>query len=200
VRGPCANRTLPVVPRTVVSAFDKTGNWSRHYREAGYDVVQLDLQNGQDVRFLPFIPGQIHGVILQPPCTYFTNSGARWKRTEEEMAQAMALVDAGLRLVALYRPEWWVLENPVGKLSRWLGPPRLMFDPCEYGGYLEPAGDAYTKRTCLWGDFAEPPKRPVTPVEGSKMWRLYGGKSMRTKNARSATPLGFARAFFEANP
>ena len=24
------------------------------------------------------------------------------------------------------------------------------FDPCDYGGYLDPIGDEYTKRTCLW--------------------------------------------------
>jgi hypothetical protein len=31
------------------------------------------------------------------------------------------------------------------------------------------------------------------------MWRCYGGKSERTKTARSTTPMGFARAFFEVN-
>ena len=31
------------------------------------------------------------------------------------------------------------------------------------------------------------------------MHRLYGGKSIATKNARSATPEGFAYAFFMAN-
>ena len=40
---------------------------------------------------------------------------------------------------------------------------------------------------------------PVDPVEGSKMHRMYGGKSLATKNARSVTPRGFAYAFFAAN-
>jgi len=70
----------------------------------------------------------------------------------------------------------------------------------EFGGWCDnPAEDAYTKRTCLWGDFQEPEKKPVDPVDGSKMHRLYGGKSERTKEMRSMTPRGFARAFFAAN-
>jgi hypothetical protein len=32
------------------------------------------------------------------------------------------------------------------------------------------------------------------------MWKLYGGKSDKTKEKRSETPKGFAQAFFEANP
>lgn len=42
-------------------------------------------------------------------------------------------------------------------------------------------------------------KTPVDPTEGSKMHRLYGGKSERTKMMRSITPMGFANAFYEAN-
>jgi hypothetical protein len=62
--------------------------------------------------------------------------------------------------------------------------------------------EAYTKRTGLWGNFRRPARCRIEPVrccpQGSPLQR-YGGKSQRTKNARSATPLGFARAFFEVN-
>lgn len=178
--------------KTVVSLCDFTGNWSQPYADAGYAVVRVDLQAGQDVRLLEYL-GEAHGVLAAPPCTVFAASGARWTRSPEEMMAGLAVVDACLRIVAACRPRWWALENPVGKLSRYLGPPRLYFQPSEYG-------DRYTKRTCLWGDFTPPPKQPTTPTEGSKMWAGFGGKSQRTKNARSATPMGFARAFFEANP
>lgn len=93
---------------------------------------------------------------------------------------------------------WWALENPVGKLVRYLGKPLMRFNPCDYG-------DPYTKRTCLWGSFTPPlplilgKDLSVSPTEGSKMHTQYGGRSQATKNARSATPLGFARAFFDAN-
>ncbi len=144
-------------------------------------------------------PGRVHGVLCAPPCTVFANSGNRWHRTPEEMAAGLAVVDACLRFVAVCRPVWWCLENPVGKLSRYLGEPVMRFQPCDYG-------DPWTKRTCLWGNFARPMARPVEAVEGSKMHLMAGvsptdsvAVATRKRAARSATPLGFARAFFDAN-
>jgi len=43
------------------------------------------------------------------------------------------------------------------------------------------------------------PTNIVEPTEGSKMWKKYGGKSEKTKTARSETPIGFANAFYQAN-
>lgn len=115
------------------------------------------------------------------------------------MLEALSVVDACIRLVYACRPKWWALENPIGKLVRYLGRPRMYFQPCDYG-------DPYTKRTCLWGDFVPPfplfvgEDRKVKPVLGNTPIMKLGGKSMRTKNRRSQTPAGFSRAFFEVNP
>lgn len=180
--------------RTILSLCDYTGNWSRPYEEAGYRVVRVDLKNGGDVRLLEF-PGQIHGILAAPPCTMFASSGARWTRTDEQMIEALSVVDACLRAVAVCRPAWWALENPVGKLSRYLGPPAMRFDPWQFGRMT---GDAYTKRTCLWGQFTPPVWDSTQPKEGSRMHRLP--PSEKRAELRSATPLGFAYAFKEANP
>jgi hypothetical protein len=111
-------------------------------------------------------------------------------------------MDACLRFVALYRPKWWALENPVGRMRKWLGPPRLIFNPCDYAGWGDET-DRYTKKTLLWGEFNPPEKRWQEPVkvcsQGSWIQKL-GGASERTKGLRSMTPLGFAKAFREANP
>lgn len=61
----------------------------------------------------------------------------------------------------------------------------------------------YTKKTGLWGDFnRELKKHPLAPIrccsQGSPLQKL-GGKSDRTKEIRSLTPVGFAQAFYEAN-
>jgi len=185
--------------KKILSLCDFSGNWSAPYRNAGYEVVQVDLQiSGQDVRLLQRESG-VHGILAAPPCTCFASSGARWQRTDDDMREALSIVDACIRIAWACKPAWWVLENPVGKIVRWLGKPRMYFQPCDYG-------DPYTKRTGLWGDFTPPlpmllgESRAVRPVEGSKMWANYGGKSLRTKNARSATPAGFAKAFFDCNP
>jgi hypothetical protein len=62
--------------------------------------------------------------------------------------------------------------------------------------------NVYTKRTVLYGNFSVPEKRRIEPVNTSKQgsWlQSLGGKSARTKELRSVTPAGFARAFYEAN-
>lgn len=178
---------------TILSLCDFTGEWSRPYREAGYDVRQVDLKRGDDVRLFEALPYPVRGILAAPPCTEFASSGARWwaEKGEAKLLEALSIVDACLRIVTIHRPQWWVLENPIGRLSRYLGPPRMTFDPCDYG-------DCYTKRTCLWGDFAMPLKQPVEAVEGSKMHRLPPSDDRAA--LRSVTPAGFSRAFFEANP
>ena len=91
----------------------------------------------------------------------------------------------------ILQPEWWAMENPVGRLPRYIGKWNYTFNPCDYG-------DPWTKRTCMWGDHVQPRKNPVEPTEGSKHWRL--SPSPQRAALRSETPPGFARAFFEANP
>lgn len=185
--------------RRILSLCDYSGTWSQPYVDAGYDVLRIDLQrDGRDIRLLEREEG-VHGILAAPPCTCFATSGNRWQRTDDDMREALSVVDACIRLAWACRPKWWALENPIGKLVRYLGKPKLYFQPCDYG-------DPYTKRTCLWGTFTPPLPlllgrlTACKPVEGSKIWSRYGGKSAATKNARSETPKGFAQAFFEVNP
>lgn len=182
-----------------------TGAWSAPYRAAGYAVVIVDpladppdtvesyLSRLQTSNARP----KVHGVLAAPPCTHFSSSGARWWKQKDEQGltvAAVATVRACLAVIALLRPAWWAMENPVGRIARLvpeLGPYRMTFDPCDYG-------DPYTKKTCLWGRFCPPNKVPVAPTEGSKMHRLPPSKDRW--RLRSATPPGFAQAFFAANP
>ena len=192
---------------TILSLCDYTGNWPRSYGDAGYDVIQVDLVHGWDVLDLALhtddLPS-IHGVLAAPPCDHFASSGARWwteKDADGRTEQGLAIVDACLSIIDQVEPVWWALENPIGRLPTLrpdtLGKPGFMFDPCDYG-------DPYTKRTCLWGSFIAPlplfigGDQSVYPHEGSKMWRLP--PSPTRKQQRSATPMGFARAFYAANP
>ena len=184
-------------PKIILSLCDFSGAWSAPYTDAGYKVIRVDLKTGQDVRLLEY-PGRVHGILAAPPCTHLAASGARWwkDKGDDALVEGVSLVDACLRFVAVCSPVWWALENPVGRLRTYLGPPRLIFNPCDYG-------DPYTKRTCLWGEFQIPYKTPVKPLrvcsQGSWVQKL-GGKSERTKELRSITPPGFAREFFRTNP
>lgn len=164
-----------------------TGAWSKPYKEAGYDVRVITMPD--DVRlYTP--PKNVYGILAAPPCTMFASSGARWARTNEQMLEAIGIADACARIILITKPKFWALENPIGKLQRWFGRPKMYFQPYEYG-------DPYTKRTALWGKFNEPVKNPVEPIEGGKIWRMPPSPDRQAM--RSITPAGFAKAFMEAN-
>jgi len=182
------------VRQVVISLCDYTGIWGGQYEDE-YDVLYVDLQrDDSDIRMFKYLVGRVvRGVICQPPCDAFAGSGARWwaEKGLEPLLAGLALVDSCLRIVQCHNPDWWVLENPVGRLRHYIGPPVMYYHPCDYG-------DPYTKKTCLWGEFnTDLPRTPVEPTEGSKMWRL--GPSPERKNLRAATPTGFAKAFRAAN-
>lgn len=175
--------------KTILSLCDYSGVWSQPYLDAGYKVYRVDLQHGHDVRLLGFLNERIHGILAAPPCTHFSRAGAHlWKKKGvEALHDGLALVDACLRAVAIYKPTFWALENPIGRLKDYLGEPQFKFDPYFFG-------DPWTKRTWLWGEFNRPQENRVTPSLGDITTR---GSS--DKNRRSKTPPGFAQAFFEAN-
>lgn len=178
--------------RTILDLCAGTGQWSQPYVDAGYHVVRLDMENGDDVRLMRADSvGSVHGILAAPPCTEFAGSGARWwlGKGESAVLEGLSVVDACLRLVRVFAPQWWALENPVGRLVHYLGEPRMSFNPCDFG-------DPYTKKTLLWGEFTRPCRHPVEPTLGSLMHRM----SSTWKRQRSATSPAFARAFFEANP
>ena len=192
--------------KRILSLCDYTGVWSKPYRDNGYEVIQVDLKYGQDIRLFCY-QDDIHGIIAQPPCTHFAGSGARWwkQKGEKPLLEGLALVDACLRFVAVCNPKWWVLENPVGRLKRWIGNPKFRYNPCDFALLADyPQEEAYTKKTCLWGNFIIPSlillgqNTYVEPILGSKMHKLPPSKDRAM--LRSITPQGFARAFFKCNP
>lgn len=105
----------------------------------------------------------------------------------------------------------WVIENPVGAISKLWRKPDFIFHPWQYGGYL-PIGDvhplypkyilprdAYPKKTCYWtgGGFTMPPQKPVIFPKGtSKQNNLLGGKSKLRSKVRSVSPRGIAKAIY----
>ncbi|KKL06601.1 hypothetical protein LCGC14_2594400 [marine sediment metagenome] len=180
-------------PNVILDLCSGSGSWSEPYKKHGYDVRQIDILDGIDIRLMEKLDCTIHGILAAPPCTALAVSGARWWAKKGNMAllESLSIVDACIRAVNIYCPKWWALENPIGRLSRYLGPPVMKFQPWEYG-------DPWTKRTCLWGHFITPTKSPVFPIEGGKIHRMP--PSPERSRLRSITPPGFAKAFFEANP
>lgn len=197
---------------TVLSLCDRTGNMVRPWADAGYECLCVDIQHegtrkdgkitwiGADIlTWLP--PPRYYAIVFAfPPCTNLAVSGARWFRKKGlgGLSKAIDLVET-CRRIAEWSEAPWMLENPVSTLSSYWRRPDHIFQPCEYGGYLDPTGDHYTKKTCLWtgNGFRMPPPKPVLPLEGSKMHRLPS--SADRSDMRSATPQGFSQAVFEEN-
>lgn len=189
--------------KTILDLCSGTGSWSLPYRNAGYNIIEIEIKNGDDVRLFKKPKNRVKGILAAPPCTHLAGSGARyWKeKGEKKLIEALSIVDACLRIVIVTKPKFWALENPVGRLVHYLGKPKMYFHPYEFG-------DPWTKKTCLWGEFNIPKKNPVEPEfviasnkdRYSKIHWSTGGKSEKTKILRSKTPSSFAKAFFEANP
>lgn len=159
---------------------------------------------------------QVRFVAGFPPCTDVAVSGAAHfesKAAKDKHFQAKAaLVAEQCRVIGALSGAPWFFENPVSVFASIFGKPDCTFNPFDFGGYLPEddqhpdypeiiaSRDAYPKKTCLWtgNGFELPPVKPVHVRPGySDQHHKLGGKSMKTKNIRSATPRGFAQAVFE---
>lgn len=168
-----------------------SGSWSKPYKDAGYDVRLITLPDNNVRIYYP--PDNVYGILAAPPCTHFSCSGARYWSQKDKDGRTLLdtqIISRVLMIIAFSRPKFWCIENPVGRLNKWLGIPFMRFDPCDYG-------DPYTKLTCLWGLFRTPLMNSVKPSLGSKMHLICPSKNRSA--VRSITPPGFAKAFFEAN-
>ena len=192
------------------------------FEGGGYiEYIQMDLWNLDNIELIRkwFSQENVVFGMAFPVCTDLAVSGAaHFARKEQE--------NPGFQIKASNHARWcaslfaalgvpYFIENPVSRLATLWRKPDYSFHPYEYGGYIHEDDaehpkwpdyiaprDAYPKKTCLWtgGGFTMPWTDPVEPEEGHSRQHLkLGGKSMKTKNIRSATPRGFARAVFEWN-
>lgn len=153
-----------------------------------------------------------------PECTHMAVSGARHFASKLEKDPDIQHRAARLAMlvehVANFYGAKWGAENPVSVLSSLWRKPDFTFHPYEYGGYLPVSDvhpiypehikprDAYPKKTCIWcGNGFQQPQIKCVPVDSgySVQYHRLGGRSLKTKNIRSATPRGFATAVFLAN-
>jgi hypothetical protein len=197
---------------TNVETFDSGGTIS---------YVHMDLWNVNNITRMQewFSQENVVFGMAFPVCTDLAVSGAAHFARK-------AKADPEFQIKASNHARWcaslfealeipYFIENPVSRLATLWRKPNYSFHPYEYGEYIPDAEaehprwpdyiapkDRYTKKTCLWtgGGFTMPPKRPTQKPDGYSQQHLkLGGKSQRTKDIRSATPRGFARAVFEAN-
>jgi len=202
--------------RIILDLCGGSGAWSEPYSKAGQLVNVIDpnanayyeINTRETVQqFLEYLltpgckyPYEVGGILMAPPCTEFSGSGARWWRDKElffpeRLECAIETVLACLAIKDILKPDWWCLEQPVGRIMRCvpkLGKWKMTFQPNHYG-------DPWTKLTCLYGEFnVDLERNEVEPTEGSKMHLMSPGPERAAK--RAETSPGFAKAFCKANP
>ncbi len=224
-----------------------TGAWSRPYKEAGYDVrvitlPEWDIKNvdideiGGTITFRSEVDGidwqtikmkDIYGILSAPPCTMFSDARTNAK-TPRDLREGMKTVLGCMAVVYMCQYstksdqqkspplKFWALENPwYGRLKWFLGKPAFEFSPWEFG-------DAYKKRTAIWGYFNEPIKtiKNIDEVMTKEQQELHKTnpqklpkfdymkskdihpeyfKTFDRQTRRAITPKGFAEAFYKAN-
>lgn len=206
---------INIKDKIILDLCGGSGSWSRFYKQNGYDVRVITLPEYDVFTYDP--PKEVHGILAAPPCTEFSVLNCIAAPRDRDEASGMAVVEACLRIINQCEKKWWALENPVGHLRKYLGDPKLTFQPWWYG-------DSWTKHTDIWGDFKLPEREFYSWDDVPDKLPLYIRKERDKPNFaflhksakqmipqlqwanpqtdadfRVITPPGFAKVFFEAN-
>lgn len=221
-----------------------TGSWGKPWADAGYDVKNITLPQWDvnltgrlNNKLIFYHPNkkihmevnidEVYGILAAPPCTMFSDARTNAK-TPRDLREGMKTVLGCMAIVYMcqYATKsdqqkksplaFWALENPwYGRLKWFIGNPVFTFDPWEFG-------DAYKKKTALWGYFNLPVKTHTTISEVMTKEQVERHKTnsqalpkfdrLASKDIhgevfnkydrqarRAITPQGFAKAFYEAN-
>ena len=198
----------------VISLFDYSGTMVKPWLDAGYECWIVDLQHGNvsngklhkvncdltEPLSLPIDKERIAFVSAFPPCDHLAVSGARWFKGKglRKLAISVAMFATAAEFCEDSGAPY-LIENPVSTISTYWRKPDYTFDPYHFTRYNP--DDNYTKKTCLWtgGGFVMPTYAMLQGIlpPDDRIHKCAPGPERH--NIRSATPLGFAKAVFEAN-
>ena len=186
--------------KTILDLCGGTGAWSKPYLDNGYRVINVTLPDYDIRNYIPH--GNIYGILAAPPCTQFSLAAGK-KLQDRDTKEGLEIVYACLRIIWDCKPKFWALENPTGYMRRFLGKPPFSFRQWEFG-------DMGIKPTDIWGFFNFPTKKiKEKPHKKDLLYISAGcssrretrikGVAMRNSEIASITPIGFSKAFYEAN-
>ena len=183
-----------------------TGSWSKPYSDSGYDVRIITLPKYNVLDYEP--PKNVYGIMAAPPCTDFSIACNRlWKEKDKDgrTENSLKIVNACLDIIARTKPKFWALENPQGRLHKFIGQPLYKFYQYEFGG-------KFYKPTWIWGEFnpmiIKGPinKNPIKMADATSeiLYQLPGQYDLNIDHNKRAAQRsiiceGFAKAFYDAN-
>lgn len=111
-------------------------------------------------------------MLCGPPCERFSIACRTWPKIG--IKKAMECVGACFEAIAVLKPKFWLIENPMGRLRWFLGKPGMTIRQCDYGA-------PYLKKTDLWGNVPLP---LLQATKEAKFWVFKEGHF----NAKKAKP------------
>ena len=144
----------------------------------------------------------VHGILAAPPCTDLAVSGVRYwaAKGEQALLAALAVADACLRIVTVCRLAgalaWWALENPVGRLRHYYGPPPSDVQSLRFRRRLHKAHVAVGRIHAATENAGRAGARLFAGFMDSKA----GRKKRPHKNAAQHDPRGIRPRIFRGEP
>jgi hypothetical protein len=196
----------------VLDLFAGLGGFSAAFEESdrwGVTTVEIEERFNPDIQadVMDLRPADLPDadvVLASPPCTVFSIANQPSphfdgdRPTSAEARESIALVYHTIGLIRAINPDYWVLENPRGKLRAILGQPTGTINYCQYGY-------DWQKPTDLWGE--HPPGfeyRTCPPGAGCHQAGEHGWdtgekrKHFRDPAERAKVPYGVSEAILNA--
>lgn len=163
----------------VIDLFSGLGGFSEAFLHRGHAVVRYDnderflhVQNTIIKDVLDLTMQDLAGadvVLASPPCRCFSVAADHYHwpngRPTAETLEQIRLVEHTVKIIMNANPEYWILENPAGRMRNVLGKPAKHTAWCAWG-------TPYKKPTDLWGkippiDWRIPRKWEPNPSGGA---------------------------------
>ena len=145
--------------RICLDLFAGLGGFSQAFEDAdGWEVVTVELNERFDpdiqadvLDLRPYDLPDADVILAGPPCTTLSVAGNQTdhyvdgKPNSRLARQHVTLAYHTVGLIEALSPQWWFLENPRGRMRRYLGEPTGTVTLCQYGY-------DWQKPTDLWGE------------------------------------------------